>query len=738
MSKHHLLGQVLGQAARRWRKRALAPYAWLALAVVAAMAAAHQFLPLPPWAMAVAGACVVLAVLLDRCWRLPPAALCARLDARFPQLEDSCHLLLENPQSLTPLAQLQRQRTERALQALLEQGELKQFGPRRVRSPLLNATGACIGLLVFFTVKQLGTGSVAQVQQDAIVDAHVTQQSTAAIIEASARIEPPSYTGLPAYLSNLEIEAPEQSRVTWDVTLNAPADRLQMLAAEEVFDFTPVDSLPSSRWQLTRVLSATDFYQLSLVPTTAVPTAAATETTQPVLLPDLHNIEVKADRPPEFSFDYPRDNVTVLDVQGRAQSALLQVSVAVQDDFAITKTDLLLTLASGSGENVRFRNERIKLEPQRAQGTQKHYRFSIPVERYEIEPGDELYWYLEARDNRQPQANVQKSQNFILRWPQEEIFGLSDTEGMAIKVLPEYFRSQRQLIIDTEALLADQQTITEREFRKRSESLAYEQNLLRMRYGRFLGEEDSTMEHGGDAQGEDHDGEEHGQEGHGDHQEEHTTNQQFGDASGVIAAVGHAHDSSDHATLFDPKTKELLRSALNAMWSAWRDLSVVEPQASLPYQHTALRYIKEVQQASRIYLQRVGFEMPPLDESRRLSGEHDKKTPPPVDSQRDDVERAQLLALLERVQNIEAIDEQAEAALRQLPAVRDDTNTQIALAKNLRRYQQQPDCVDCRQQLSALLYALLPSPSARPALPHAKPAVGAFSEWMQINAETTP
>lgn len=737
MSKHPLLRQ----AARRWRNRALAPYVWLAFAIAAAIAAAHQFLPLPPWAMSIAGVCVVLALLLDRCWRLPPAALCTRLDACFPQLEDSCHLLLENPQALTPLAQLQRQRTERALQALLEQGELKRFGPRSVRSPLLNATGACLGLLVFFTVKQLGTGAVIQVQHEGVVNAPAPQESAASIIEASTRVEPPTYTGLPAYLSTLEIEAPEQSRVTWDVTLNAPADGLQMLAAEEVFNFAPVDSLPSSRWQLTRVLSATDFYQLSIVPTTAVPTAAATETAQPVLLPELHNIEVKADRPPEFSFDYPRDNVTVLDVQGRAQAALLQVSVAVQDDFAITNTDLLLTLASGSGENVRFRNERIKLQPQRAQGMQKHYRFSIPVERYEIEPGDELYWYLEARDNRQPRANVQKSQNFILRWPQEEIFGLSDTEGMAIKVLPEYFRSQRQLIIDTEALLADQQTISEQEFRKRSESLAYEQNLLRMRYGRFLGEEDSTMEHGGEAQGEDHDGEEQGQEGHGDHgghEEEHTTNQQFGDASGVIAAVGHAHDSSDHATLFDPKTKELLRSALNAMWSAWRDLSVVEPQASLPYQHTALRYIKEVQQASRIYLQRVGFEMPPLDESRRLSGEHDKKTPPVVAGQRDDAERAQLLALLERVQKGEAIDEQAEAALRQLAAVRDDTNTQIALGKNLRRYQQQPDCADCRQQLSALLYALLPSPTARPALPHAKPVVGAFSAWMQKNTETTP
>ncbi len=43
---------------------------------------------------------------------------------------------------------------------------------------------------------------------------------------------------------------------------------------------------------------------------------------------------------------------------------------------------------------------------------------------------------------------------------------------MAVKVLPEYFRSQRQLIIDTETLIAEEPEITAEDFRKRAASLA--------------------------------------------------------------------------------------------------------------------------------------------------------------------------------------------------------------------------------------------------------------------------
>ncbi|MBB5211871.1 hypothetical protein [Microbulbifer hydrolyticus] len=744
-ARHTRSQRILQRAGRRWYIHGLMPYVLVALLLGISAWLSRHFLLLPQWILAVAFVPVVLATALDRYWRPSQRELCTKLDARYPALQDSCHLLIAGHSNPGPVMRVQQQRVAKALQQLQENGSLQTFRPDWRRRPLLYATGAAIILLLVPVAIQL-SGKTATTA----IDRHAqptrpVQAQPSVFRDIATYIQPPDYTGIAPYPGALAIEATENSRVTWNITLEAPADGLHMLAAEESFAFTPRDPAPSRRWQLTRTLSASDFYQLAISPDAAIGKGG----TQ-MLLPELHNIEITPDRPPAFVFEYPQDNVTIVTRQPDAESPLLTVSVTVEDDFQVVETDLLVTLASGSGENVRFRDERIRLEAESTEGKKRRYRFSIPVHRYQIEPGDELYWHLEARDNRAPKVNIQKSQHFILRWPQEEIFGLSDSEGMAIKILPEYFRSQRQLIIDTEALLADRENISQQEFRKRSESLAYEQNLLRMRYGRFLGEEDSAMEHGGETHATDHHGEseehhdkdtheqasEHSGHGnhHGDDGNEGEKVQQFGDASGVIAAAGHAHDSSEHATLFDPETKELLRSALNAMWSAWRDLSVVEPRASLPHQHTALRHIKQVQQASRIYLQRVGFETPALDESRRLSGEHDQTAPPQVDSAREDAEREQLLALFKRVQQGEALDPQATSGLRQLQVLRGDDTLQMSLAKHLRRYRQQPGCRECRQQLSAFLYALLPAPAAHPTLPLDRRASGTYSNWLQESA----
>jgi len=729
---------LLRQVARRWRVASLLPYFWFALAISALVFAACQLLAWPSWPLfAVAGFSLV-AALLDRHWRLPLKTLCAKLDANFPELQDSCALLLDpvNDRSYA-LVQLQRRRTAKALRALRDAGKLRGFRPTPLRSPLLAATGACIGLLLYVALQQFSGAGNAAVQSADGDDGSARVGGSGAIVAAVTDIEPPPYTGLAPNSQSLHVKAAELSQGTWHLTLDSAVFGVQMVAARKNYGFSPVDPLPSRRWNLTRTLRETDFYQLSLL------AARGTgEDAENVVLPEIYNIEIVPDQPPEFSFDYPRDTVTVVNVAADKQSSPLNVSVRVSDDFGVQQTDLLLTLASGSGENVRFRNERIPLQVTSGEPASAHYRFSIPAQRYQIEPGDELYWYLESRDNRAPDANVQKSQHFIVRWPQQEIFGLSDTEGMAIKILPEYFRSQRQLIIDTEALLEDENNIGEDEFRKRSESLAYEQNLLRMRYGRFLGEEDSELEHGGESGAAEAHSEEHTEggaeretehRGHADHSghDNDGATQQFGDSAGVVAAAGHQHDSSEHATLFDPETKELLRNALNAMWSSWRDLSIVEPRASLPDQHAALRYIKEVQQASRIYLQRVGFEAPALDESRRLSGEHEPADPPRVSGQRDESEQQQLLALLKNLRSGEPIAESAAADLQQLPALREEPSIRVELAKQLRRYRQQPGCANCRRELAALLYQLLPPPQPQPSLPRFTQEGASYRNWLQ-------
>jgi len=734
MSKSPL---ALNVVRRRWQLTGLRPYLWLATGLSVLAGLGIFVFGWPQWLLLAWLGIIVVAILLDRSWRPSPERLCRQLDGQYPQLQDSSQLLSQQESCLSPLQQLQRARIETKLQQLLKSDDQSSFGPKKLRSALANAFGVCLGILLFVLSDSPFTGDKTE----------TTQQNTAipaaeklAITRAETHIQPPVYTGLAADRQSLQVDVPEQSKVEWQLELNQPVQGLEMLAEAEHFAFAPLGDLPSKKWQLQRTIAKADFYQLS------VQLAESR-----ILLPEIHNIRVQKDHAPEFTFEAP--SLRVDTIQGSTQG--IPVKVMINDDYQVSSADLLVTLASGTGENVRFREERIALTSLQSTALstspsvdkkKARYDFILPIDQFSIEAGDELYWYLEARDNREPSANVAKSQHFILRWPQEEIFGLSDSEGMAIKILPEYFRSQRQLIIDTEALLAEREQLQPGEFRKRSEGLAYEQNLLRMRYGRFLGEEDSEAEHPGveSEEHEDEEGSEHGDSHHhnegGEHQahgEETATpfaqrDSHFQQVERIAATAGHLHDSSEHATLFDPETKELLRNALNAMWSSWRDLSVIEPQSSLPHQHRALSFIKEVQQASRIYLQRVGFEAPPIDESRRLSGEREDVAPETVDSTFEQKQRAQVLALMTQVDAGAELDTDLLVQINAL-ATEQSPDLGLELSKQLRLYQQrqqQPNCVDCTDSLNQLLYQLLPAPERAPSLPLQTEANGHFSRWL--------
>jgi hypothetical protein len=70
----------------------------------------------------------------------------------------------------------------------------------------------------------------------------------------------------------------------------------------------------------------------------------------------------------------------------------------------------------------------------------------------------------------------------ILRWPPDLGAEATGVEGMVRKVLPAYFRSQRQIIIDAEALLKQRRSLPADRFAKRSDEIGVDQRILRMRY----------------------------------------------------------------------------------------------------------------------------------------------------------------------------------------------------------------------------------------------------------------
>src|SRR5690606_33634330 len=97
----------------------------------------------------------------------------------------------------------------------------------------------------------------------------------------------------------------------------------------------------------------------------------------------------------------------------------------------------------------------------------------------------------------------------------------------------------------------------------------------------------------------------------------------FGVAGNELEEFGHLHDIPEAATLLDPKTRALLRRALGEMWQSELALRQARPRDALPPANRALALVKEIQQSDRIHLARTGTGLPPVDFSRRLSGERD-------------------------------------------------------------------------------------------------------------------
>src|SRR5690606_1921378 len=81
------------------------------------------------------------------------------------------------------------------------------------------------------------------------------------------------------------------------------------------------------------------------------------------------------------------------------------------------------------------------------------------------------------------------------------------------------------------------------------------------------------------------------------HAEEPQRQATFGEAQDMVEQFGHTHDHAEAATLLDPVTRELLRSALDEMWQSELNLRQAKPELALPHANRALAFIKQVQQA---------------------------------------------------------------------------------------------------------------------------------------------
>jgi hypothetical protein len=489
----------------------------------------------------------------------------AWLNAAYPQLEDSSGLLAQEPQSL--VAQLQRNRIAARLQSLPEDfaGSLAR---RHIR---FNPIPAAVAMLAAAAVAL--AGAAPRDGTPAAPPGGKTGQRQAAATTIALRITPPPYTGVkPFDAEPRDLQLPQHSEVRWcakggDASIEISVGLTLAVRNGECAAWTAGES---AFWRSRQQGVAR--YTIRVVP----------------------------DQAPTVTVTVPKEAVTVLAKD--AQSATIAVSA--KDDYAIERATLHLTLARGSGENIRFSDKEVPL-PRATDPRTRNWQKVWQLAELGMEPGDELYFFVRVTDNAPGKPHTVQTPAYTLRLPGPEAESL-DASALPSMVKPENLRSQRQIIIDTEQLLSDMQSgkLGAGAVRARSEGIAADQAQLRRRYGQFLGEESTLF-----ADDDHH----HEGDGHAHKPVDANTN--------LAAQFGHAHDMEDNATVFDPKTKEVLRRAISAMWDAEKALAAITPKAALAPENKALDAIKELQQAERIYLHRTAFVPPAIKEEKRLSGD---------------------------------------------------------------------------------------------------------------------
>jgi len=600
---------------RTWRRRLLWQrliYTFTAMAVLSLIATWLD----TPLSTLLQQLLAVALVWLAQLWlspnwrRLSTDNFLQHLNRRFPDFEESAQLLVQEVPELSPLQNLQRERALAVYLKNLAQVERWQ-APINYRTAVVVSLG-CL-LLIFFT------DPLRSLAERLLPDSLVAPSTSSlpgretGINSVVIRIEPPAYTGLAARETDqLDLEVPQDSRVEWSLSFETNGDEYALQFSDDrQLVLTPAGG---KQLQTSAVIDKTGLYHI-----------VNTNTGDEHSAGEIYSLAVKLDRSPVIRMIEPE--VSTLEIP-RNGPAYFSSQALVKDDYGIQTVEILASVAKGSGEGVKFRDEKLQFdqstETEKGFLYQKHW----DLKALGMEPGDEVYFTVIATDNRLPQANTGRSETLIIRWLEDQSPVLA-ADGLAIDFIPEFFKSQRQIIIDTEQLIEDKPHLPVQAFKNTSYETGRAQASLKQKYGQYLGDEfgegpgaqAESLNEATDVVGDAHD--EH-EDDHGGALNAGNLNQNLNSTADIIRLFGHDHGDPEIGPITKRNPVALMKRAVNEMWQAERHLMQAEPELALPFEYEAYKYLKLARQADRIYVKRLGFEPPPVSEERRLTGELDE------------------------------------------------------------------------------------------------------------------
>lgn len=529
------------------------------------------------WLIPFTGLLAVLLIAIDKTWKIKEEDVARYLDKQFPELEESSILLLDKTEDLNLLQRIQARKAE---------AKIKQIKTPEILNPNLKlsfgflAIAFLVIIVMSFATNHSGSSVVAGETQQKDTGPKMAKKIFS-LKSVRVWVTPPAYTGLKEQLQGGgPVKALPGSRLRWEIGISDTVRSIEIVINDSK-RLTAKNDVGSESWELTTEMPGQGYYQINFAGVSS----------------PLYQIELITDQPPEIKVQSPAPDLLIR----YGDPEKFKLNAQIKDDYGIASAKVSATVSRGSGEAVKFEQKNIPTGINFANRA-KEYQINqqIDLKNLGMIPGDELYLFISVTDNSR-----QEKRSDIFRIILEDTAQLFSMEGLnsGLDIKPEFFRSQRQIIIETEQLLRDQPTITKEQFQEKSNSLGIDQKLLRLRYGKFLGEESSTYEH------------------EGDEHDDHGTGVPDNNPSNILSEYGHSHDNAEDATYFDAETKKQLRATLNEMWKSELQLRTYKPKDALPFEYEALRLLKDLQQKSRAYVAKTNLKTTPLKPETRLTGE---------------------------------------------------------------------------------------------------------------------
>ncbi|WP_222536700.1 DUF4175 family protein [Pedobacter polysacchareus] len=534
----------------------------------------------------------VLLSLLKPFWKISVQQISRYLNTHFPELEESGALLLKPSAACSVLERLQQHKISEVMLHI------------KPKLPFHKLTWAALVLVVgvgmnfgISFLKPLIDFQAADPVKDNV--STVKEKVLPEIASFSLRIKSPAYTGIPEKTqSAFAFKAAHGALLEWEISTTVPVKVLKLIFNDKEVAVLKSQDHHGKSWQFAKTMAKSGFYQVEL-------DGKKSELYMMTVIPDLPAVIRITQPKPHTSIDF-------------GQVPQVHLKVSLTDDYGLKSAYITATMASGKGEGVSFTERKLDFNTLFNQQRSMNLTKLIDIKALGMKPGDELYFFVNAIDNL-----GQMSRSDVYFVSIVDTAELMSMAGMTngVNLVPEYFRSQRQIIMDTEKLLAEKSSISEESFKNRSNDLGMDQKLLRLRYGKFLGEESET-EIGGD---HDHkEGDDHDDHGHEAKETQDQSTQKFGDVKAIMDSYAHKHDIAEDATFFEPELKAQLKAVLTEMWKSELQLRTYKTRDALPFEYKALRLLKDLQQKSRAYVAKTTVKVTQLKEDKRLSGELDK------------------------------------------------------------------------------------------------------------------